>query len=448
MSQKNIHSSHPDDTNASDLRPGESIVLQPSLKPEGWTFRRVVSATLVLLLVLLGFWLLYRFYTVVFILFVAIVMGTVIRPVVTWLHYRGLPRIAGIILVYLVLLVMIVSFVLLLFPLILKQGTTIAAQLPGYYQGLREWLGNSSNQLIVRLGAFLPVAIPGLALGQQTGSQVLASAGQALGYAGSAVKVIFIAIIILFLVFYWTLDGPRTIKSLLLMVPQDKRESIGELISSMETKVGSFIAGEGILCLAIGILAMIAYLIIGLPNALVLALIAGVMEAVPMVGPLLGAVPAGLVALTIAPSKLIWVILATVIIQQLENSFLVPRIMRKAVGVNPFVTLLAFFAFSSLFGIAGALMAIPMAAIIQLVLDRFIFHPSTMEPGVSPGRDLASRLRYEAQDLASDLRKQARLKKGGSDLRVKQIDKVMDEIETITTDLDALLAQVHTPGAP
>lgn len=441
-------SSNANNSNRSDQRPGESIALQPSLPPEGWTFRRVVSATLVLVLVLLGFWLVYRFYQVVFILFIAIVLGTVIRPVVNWLHYRGLPRIAGIILVYLLLLILLVGFMLLLFPMILKQGTTIAAEVPGYYQGLREWMANSSNQLIMRLGAFLPAKIPGLTPVQQTGSQVLASAGQALGYVGLAVKVIFIAIVILFLVFYWTLDGPRTIKSLLLMVAQDKRESIGELISAMETKVGSYIAGEAVLCLAIGILAMIAYLLIGLPNALLLALIAGVMEAVPMIGPLLGAVPAGLVALTIAPAKLIWVILATVIIQQLENIFLVPRIMRKAVGVNPFVTLLAFFAFSSLFGIAGALMAIPMAAIIQLVLDRFVFHPSTMEPEVSPGRDLASRLRYEAQDLASDLRKQARLKKGGSDLRVKQIDKVMDEIETITTDLDALLAQAHTPGTP
>jgi hypothetical protein len=71
-----------------------------------------------------------------------------------------------------------------------------------------------------------------------------------------------------------------------------------------------------------------------------------------------------------------------------------------------------------------------------------------MEPEVSTGRDYASRLRYEAQDLAQDLRKQARLKKGGSDRRVKEIDKVMDEIEAITTDLDALLAQVHTSGAP
>jgi hypothetical protein len=194
-------------------------------------------------------------------------------------------------------------------------------------------------------------------------------------------------------------------------------------------------------------MALIVYQLIGLPNALVLALLAGVLEAIPMVGPLLGAIPAAMVAFSIAPDKLIWVIVATIIIQQLENSLLVPRVMRKAVGVNPFVTLLAIFAFSSLFGIAGALMAIPMAAIIQLLLNRFVFHPSAMEPEVSAGRDHASRLRYEAQDLIQDLRKQARLKKGGSDLRIKQIDQVMDEIETITTDLDALLAQPNTSDA-
>ena len=89
-----------------------------------------------------------------------------------------------------------------------------------------------------------------------------------------------------------------------------------------------------------------------------------------------------------------------------------------------------------------------MAAILQLLLDRFVFHPAQMEAEVSTGRDYASWLRYEAQDLAQDLRKQARLKKGGSDLRVRQIDQVLDEIETIATDLDGLLAQVPPSGAP
>jgi len=121
--------------------------------------------------------------------------------------------------------------------------------------------------------------------------------------------------------------------------------------------------------------------------------------------------------------------------------------MRKAVGVNPFVSLLAVFAFGSLFGIAGVLVAIPMTAIIQLLLNRFVFRPEAAEPEASAGRDYASRLRYEAQDLARDLRKQARLTKGGSDLRIKQTDQILDEIEAITTDLDSLLAEAGGPDA-
>jgi hypothetical protein len=193
-------------------------------------------------------------------------------------------------------------------------------------------------------------------------------------------------------------------------------------------------------------MALVAYLLIGLPNALVLALMAAVLEAVPMVGPLLGAIPASIVALSISPTALVWVIIATTIIQQSENSLLVPRVMDKTVGVNPFVSLLAFFAFSSLFGISGALLAIPLAAVIQLLLDRFVFHPGEVEVDVSTGRDYASRLRYEAQDLAQDIRKQARIESGESSVKIKQTDQIMDEIEAIATDLDSLLAQLNTSG--
>ena len=162
-----------------------------------------------------------------------------------------------------------------------------------------------------------------------------------------------------------------------------------------------------------------------------------------MIGPTLGAIPAGLVALSISTEMFIWVIVASVAIQQIEYTLLVPRVMKRTVGVNPFVTLLSIFAFSSLFGIAGALMAIPMAAIIQLVLNHFVFQQPTVELEVAEGRDYSSRLRYEAQDLIQDLRKQARHRKHGSDEKIVDIEKVMDEIETITENLDALLAQTN-----
>jgi len=406
-----------------------------------------VWVTLVLLSVVLGFWLIYRFNQVIFILFVAIVIGTVIRPAVAWLHQRGISQKVGVILVYLLLLLLLTGFLLLLFPLISDQSKTIAAAIPDYYQNLREWVVMNPNQSLASLREFLPATLPKLIPVQQTGQELMTSAGQIAGYVTLLAKVIFTATIILVLAFYWTLEGPRIIQAYLLLIPQNQRESISELISAMESKVGFYMIGQAFLCLVIGIMALVAYLLIGLPNALVLALIAGVLEAVPMIGPLLGAIPAALVALSIAPGKLIWVIVATVVIQQLENSLLVPRIMRKAVGVNPFVTLLALFAFSTLFGLAGALMAIPIAAMIQLALNHFVFQQATVEMEVSEGRDYASRLRYEAQDLAQDLRKQARLKKRGSDLTIKQTEKVMDEIETITTGLDTLLARANKTDA-
>jgi len=84
-----------------------------------------------------------------------------------------------------------------------------------------------------------------------------------------------------------------------------------------------------------------------------------------------------------------------------------------------------------------------IAAMIQLALNHFVFQQATVEMEVSEGRDYASRLRYEAQDLIQDLRKQVRRKKPGSDQTIKQVEQVMDEIETITTNLDALLAQAN-----
>jgi predicted PurR-regulated permease PerM len=427
-------------------RKGFKIEIQPTIPQNQWTFRRIVVATLALVGVGLGFWLLYRFYQVLFILFVAIILGTVIRPIATWLNRRGFPKVGGVVAVYVVIFALLTGFLLLLFPLIFDQGFAIVKDIPDYYQELRTWVQHSPNQLINSIDQFLPKEIPGTGFTIQTDQEMLESTELALGYISSIFKVFFIALVTLLLSFHWTLNGQRTIETLLLLFPKNQRENHSEMITMIESKIGYFIAGQGALCLVVGILALIGYIAIGLPNALVLALVAGALEALPMIGPTLGAIPAGLIAFSVSPSTLIWVIIITVIIQILENNLLVPRIMSKAVGVNPFVSLLSIFAFSSLFGLAGALMAIPLAAIIQLVLDRFVFHRAVSEKEILLGRDFTSRLRYETQELTKDLKSQARLTKTGADIEVNQIDKVMDEIEAITTDLDLLLSQIPEAG--
>jgi predicted PurR-regulated permease PerM len=416
----------------------------PASQPYEWTFRRAIWATLVFAFVVFCFWLIYRFYEVAFTLFVAIVFGTVIRPIVEWLYQRGVPRMAGVILVYLVLLLLLAGFLWLIFPLMLEQATAISSEIPGIYQGLRSWLVSTSNPLFARIGLSLPSDLPLLTPMPPTDAEVVDSAAQVWLYITTGARMLFAVIVIPLLTLYWTLDGPRITKSFLLLLPQDKREGTSELVETMEAKIGLYLIGQAILSLVIGLLALIAYVLIGLPNALVLALIAGVMEAIPMIGPFLGAIPAALVGLSLGPDRLVWVLVASTIIQQLENAVLVPRVMKRTVGVNPFVTLLALFAFGTLFGVAGALMAIPLAVIIQLILDHFVFKQPTLKMDASEGRDYVSRIRYETQDLIQDLRKQARERKHGSEQKILQTESVMDEIETLAASLDDILSQTSS----
>jgi hypothetical protein len=179
-------------------------------------------------------------------------------------------------------------------------------------------------------------------------------------------------------------------------------------------------------------------LLIGLPHALLLAVIAGIMEAIPVIGPTLGAVPAILVVVASDPSKIIWIIVATLAIQQIENTFLLPRVMDKSVGVNPVVTLLAFFTFGSLLGVMGAVMAIPIAAMIQLLLDRYIFNSPPDATQEVDGRGPHSVIQYEVQELVQDVRKHLRAK---GILSGEETDRIEEEIEAIAVDLNSLLAQ-------
>jgi hypothetical protein len=199
-------------------------------------------------------------------------------------------------------------------------------------------------------------------------------------------------------------------------------------------------------------MALIAYLIIGLPNALSLGIIAGVLEAVPTIGPALGAVPAVLVASSISPDKIIWVLVATAVIQLLENNLLVPRIMDISVGVHPLLTLLSLATLSSLMGLTGALLAVPLAAIFQMLINRYLVQPLQEEQAPS-GRDYLSYLRLKSQELGQDARKLASLqpvkeeKESENPQSVEiQEQQLGESIETLAADLDKILAQISPPG--
>jgi len=408
-----------------------------------WTARQVVVGTLFVVTVLLAFWLLYQFRLVIFILFVAAFLGTAIRPAVDWLFRRNVPRSVGVIAIYLLMLLLIIGFVLLFVPLLVEQLTQISIDVPRYYFTIRENLMQSPSRIIQQIGFRLPMQLFSLMPEAATDEEAIDRVASFFAVSGVFVRGALATVTIFLLGFYWTLESERTLRSLVLFFPAARRERIRELIAEIESRVGGYIRGQALLSTSIFILALISYLLIGLQFPLVLAIIAGVMEVVPIFGPVLGAIPAILLALSQDPSKVILVIIATVVMQSLENYLLVPRIMKQSVGVNPIVTLLALAAFTSLLGLPGALLAVPIAAIIQLLLDRFVLQSENLEEMTPTGRDQISLLRYEAQDLALDVRKQLRQKE---DLTDQDADRVEDDIEAIAANLDRILAELAENG--
>jgi predicted PurR-regulated permease PerM len=434
---------------ALDERPNDPVVAltRDEIAPR-WTMRSVAMATLIAVGIGLAFLLLYRFYMIVFLFFVALSLATALKPIVGWLQKRNIPLLLGILPFYGVLFGLFVGVLWFIGPTLISQLTALANDLPTYYADLRNYLLNSPNDLLEMIGTRLPVelALPASQMPVATVStgDPIGLIGQALGNVGNA---IFMFIAVLLLAYYWLVEGDMLIRRVVLRYRLEQREEIRAMIAEIEGKIGSYFRGQLLLCLIIGVFSLVAFLIIGVPNALTLSLISGLTEAIPVLGPTIGAVPAILMTLSTAPEKSLWVIIALVVIQGLENNFLVPRIMDKSVGVNPFVTILSIAAFGLLFGIVGAILAIPLAAIIQILVTRLLFSKPTVEEISTPANQASQQtrsrlavLRLAAQELAQDVRKQGR-NSGQHQVHDKQIEQAEDMIEMVASNLETYLVQ-------
>src|SRR5215510_2685930 len=136
----------------------------------------------------------------------------------------------------------------------------------------------------------------------------------------------------------------------------------------VEEKLGGWVRGRLLLMLAVGVMATLGYTVIGLPNAILLGVAAGLFEIVPMIGPFLAFAPAVLVALATNPPQAVAVLVFALVIQQIESNILVPRVMGRTVGISPLTVLLGILVGSVLAGLPGAFLAVPLAGALQVIL--------------------------------------------------------------------------------
>jgi predicted PurR-regulated permease PerM len=284
---------------------------------------------------------------------------------------RRLPRWLAILIVYLVFLGVIAGIAAIVLPPMLTQARELAANLPS--------IAGRVQQALVRRGLMAQrmsvseIVQQGPAATDVVGTMLLTFWGVIGGLIG--------AFTILILTFYLLVDSESTFEAFLRLVPLRRRDRVRAISREITNKVSAWLTGQLILAATIGTTAAIGLGLLGVPYFYVLALIAGVGEMIPYIGPLLAAVPALGVALSISWQLAVAVGVYYFLQQQLEASFLVPKLMERQVGLSAVAVLIAILLGSSLLGVPGAILAVPTTAIAQV-----LFYELTGPP---PGREAA-----------------------------------------------------------
>lgn len=302
---------------------------------------------------------------VVLLLFIAILLGSALEPFVGQIRDR-LPvgRGATILIVYLAFFVLVIGLGLVVVPAAIGQGQTIMARLPTFFDRVQEWAST------LRPGS-LSHSVLALVDSARDATRVTPPDPNAVVQVGTlAADAAITVATLLTLVFFWLVEHARLQRYLLAYIPLDGRAGAREAWNEIETRLGLWVRGQLILMGAMGLATGIAYTLLGLPGALLLGLIAALTEAIPIVGPLLGAVPAVLVAATVSPELAVVVGGVYVILQLVEGSVLVPMVMRNTIGISPLLVLLSLLVGGAAGGLVGAFLAVPVAASVEIVLSR------------------------------------------------------------------------------
>ncbi len=311
-----------------------------------------------ILATMVGVWLFLQLRAIVLLLVVALVFAGTFNPLVEWMERRGLKRVYALTLLSVALLLVTSLLIFLTGPPLIEQLAQIVRDAPRH----REQLIALLQQREVTAPLARAVQNAGL-------QEIFARIERDLvGYSSQVVVGLGWAVTTLFLAFYFLADGKRTQGALYAIVPRDYHMRLARILQNLETIVGGYMRGQLITSAAIGLFTFALLLICKVPNALSLALFAALVDVIPFIGGLLATAPAVLAALSQGAPVAIVVLVALFVYQELENRVLVPRVYGRALRLAPITVVLALLAGGMLLGVIGALLALPIAAGLQMML--------------------------------------------------------------------------------
>lgn len=287
---------------------------------------------------------------VLLMLFIAFIFMSALNPSVDQLEKLKIPRALGIVGLYLLVLGVVGVVLGIVVPPLVVQTGNLVLSLPEALGHIELFNANQqeiTQQLINQIGS-LPQDLLRITV----------------SLFGNLLSVFTILVIS----FYLLLERKNLNKYLAILFGKNSPDRVLKTINEVEKRLGSWVRGELFLMLSVGVLTYIGLVVLGIDNALPLAILAAILEIVPNIGPTISAVPAVLIALTIHPFKALATVALYFLVQLLENHILVPNIMKRATGVNPLVSIIGLITGFKIYGSVGAILAIPVIILIHTIL--------------------------------------------------------------------------------
>ncbi len=326
------------------------------VRPPLWLMSFAAAIALSLGLGIIGaLWLLYL---PIAVLLVGITIGEALSPVVVWLE-KWLPRVVAVVVVYLVLLACLAGMGLFVVPELVQQATAVSDRVPDFIEKAKLWLAGFNLH-------FTDTTF-------NTIISHISSLGSSLFTVPKAIFSTVVYLVIAFFVsIYWLIYAPSLRNFFLSLFPGKRRERIDAVMSKMGRVMGGYVRGAVIDGLIIGVCTYIGLLVMGIHYPLVLSLIAGLFEAIPVFGPIVAAVPMLCVALLQSFDKFLITLLFAACLHQAEGHLVLPNIMYRQTEISPMIVLLALLAGGSIGGVLGMLIAIPLSAAFRVLFIEVI----------------------------------------------------------------------------
>lgn len=315
-------------------------------------------------------WCAYIVRAALLVVYVSIVLAIGFSPIVRVIERqkvlpaaKRLPRWLAILTLYVAILGTLALVIVLVLPPLVRQASALWEKLPEMFERVQAFLiskGLLTEHLTMREAVQRAPGGSGDAVGRVAGAVANVAGG------------IFGIITILILTFYMLVDSWTLRQSVLRLFARKHRARVDAASRIVMDKVSAWLGGQMLLAGSIGATSAVGLWALGIPFFYVLALISAVGELIPIVGPILSAIPAIAVASTLGLKKVLFVILFFVLQQQLENHILVPKIMSRQVGVSPVTVIVSLLIGGSLLGVVGAILAVPTAAILQVIATEIV----------------------------------------------------------------------------